>query len=271
MSIEQYLIREEPYYRELSDEKTIFGAAFKNRLPLLLKGPTGCGKTRFVEHMAYSLEKPLITVNCHEDLSAGDLVGRFLLLDGETKFQYGPAALAVKHGGILYLDEIVEARKDTTVIIHSLTDHRRVLTIDKTQEVLEAHPDFMVVLTYNPGYQSIIKNLKQSTRQRFVAMDFEYPSKDVETEIVQHESGVHYETAKDLVDLGFEIRRMRKEGLEEGASTRLLIYAGLLMKEGIDPIKACEISMMSPLTDEKDHQDAIRETITDFFTPKAII
>lgn len=268
LTIEDYFVKKEPYYYELSNEKEIFRVAFKNHLPVLIKGPTGCGKTRFVEHMAYHLKKPLVTVNCHEDLSAGDLEGRFLLKNGETVWQDGPLTLAVKNGGICYLDEIVEARKDTTVIIHSLTDHRRILTIDKTQEVIEAHPDFMLVLTYNPGYQSIVKNLKQSTRQRFIAMDFDYPPLDIEVEIVQHESGIQYDLSQDLVKLGHEIRRMRKEGLEEGASTRLLIYAGKLIKDGIDPIRACEISMSSPLTDEKDHQNAIREVITDFFTPK---
>jgi len=260
------LIKKEPFYLDIKGETEIFEKAFYNKLPVLLKGPTGCGKTRFVEYMAYKLKIPLITVSCHDDLTATDLLGRYLLIDGKTEWKDGPLTLAVRYGGICYLDEIVEARKDTTVVIHSVTDHRRILSIEKTDEVIEAHENFMLVISYNPGYQSVIKNLKQSTKQRFVAIEFDYPKENLETQIVKAESGLEDEKiVKELVKLGNEIRNMKKEGLEEGASTRLLVYAAKLIKSGIDPVDACKTAILNPITDETDHKMAIEQLITDFF------
>src|SRR5947207_1286084 len=216
-----------PYYLPIADEVQVFTAAYEKRLPVLLKGPTGCGKTRFVEYMAATLkpaesEGPrLVTVACHEDLTGSDLVGRYLIKGDDTFWIDGPLTQAVKAGAICYLDEIVEARKDTIVLIHPLTDHRRILPVDKTGEILEAHPDFLLVLSYNPGYQSVLKDLKPSTRQRFVAIDFDYPARDMEAQIVAHESGVELEAAMRLAKLGEKVRHHTSSGLAAGVSTRL--------------------------------------------------
>ncbi|MGQ9514658.1 MAG: CbbQ/NirQ/NorQ/GpvN family protein [Thermoproteota archaeon] len=259
--MEEYFVKEEPYYREIGNERRIFEAAHSNLLPVMLKGPTGSGKTRFVQSMAWRLKLPLITVACHEDLTSSDLIGRYLLEGGETKWSDGPLTRAVKTGGICYLDEIVEARKDTTVVIHPLTDHRRLLPIEKRGEVIEAPDRFMLVISYNPGYQSVLKNLKQSTRQRFICIKFNYPPREVEVEIVAHESGVSKEVAEDLVKIGGLVRNLKTKGLEEGASTRSLIYAGQLIKSGIEPKIACQVAITNPITDDVEMQNAIRSLI----------
>ena len=261
-AIEEYRISEEPYYLPVGREVDLFEAAHAARLPVILKGPTGCGKTRFVEHMAWRLERPLITVACHEDLSATDLVGRFLLEGEETVWHDGPLTSAVRNGAICYLDEIVEARKDTVVIIHPLTDHRRRLPIEKRGTILDAPSDFMLVVSYNPGYQSILKDLKQSTRQRFVAIDFDYPPAELESEIVAREGGIDEGTARDLVLIGQKVRNLRGHGLEEGVSTRLLIYAAQLIALGIPPVTAADVAMCSPITDDRELQRSIREIVT---------
>jgi nitric oxide reductase NorQ protein len=261
-AIEEYTVAEEPYYLSVAQEVELFEAAHAARLPVMLKGPTGCGKTRFVEHMAWRLRRPLITVACHEDLSSTDLVGRFLLEGEETVWHDGPLTSAVRHGAICYLDEVVEARKDTVVIIHPLTDDRRRLPIEKRGTILDAPPDFMLVVSYNPGYQSILKDLKQSTRQRFVALEFDYPPPDLEAEIVAREGGVDTQTARDLVHIGQKVRNLRGHGLEEGVSTRLLIYAAQLVARGIAPAAAAEVALCSPITDDRDLQRSIREIVT---------
>jgi len=261
----QYLIDQPPYYVRTKDEVQQFEAAYRAHLPVMLKGPTGCGKTRFVAFMAHRLGRPLITVSCHEDLFASDLLGRYLLKNDETVWVDGPLTTAVRKGAICYLDEIVEARKDTTVVIHPLTDDRRQLSIDKKGEIIPAHPDFMMVISFNPGYQSILKDLKQSTRQRFISLDFNYPDETRETEIVAHEGGIDPDVAARLVALATRIRRIREQGLTEGASTRLLIYAALLMRGGIDPIQACRSAICQPLTDDKRLQETMEELIRDFF------
>ncbi|MBN2232813.1 MAG: CbbQ/NirQ/NorQ/GpvN family protein [Deltaproteobacteria bacterium] len=263
--IDDYLIRAEPFYLPVAGEVELFLAAGRERLPVMLKGPTGCGKTRFVEHMAWRLGRPLITVSCHEDLFAADLVGRYLLTGDETVWMDGPLTTAVRHGGICYLDEVVEARKDTTVVIHPLADDRRVLPVDKRGEVVPAHPDFMLVISYNPGYQSVLKDLKQSTRQRFVALEFDYPEPEAEARIVAAESGVDAATAARLVALGGSIRNIREQGLAEGASTRLLIYAGQLIVQGIAPPVACRAAVAGPLTDDAGLQETLEEIIGDLF------
>ncbi|MEP6924774.1 MAG: CbbQ/NirQ/NorQ/GpvN family protein [Pyrinomonadaceae bacterium] len=262
LETEDYRILEEPYYRPLRNEVELFEAAYKGKLPVMLKGPTGCGKTRFVEHMAWKLGRPLITVACHEDLSSTDLVGRFLLEGEETVWHDGPLTRAVRQGAICYLDEVVEARKDTVVIIHPLTDHRRRLPIEKRGTVVDAPPEFMLVVSYNPGYQSILKDLKQSTRQRFVAMEFDYPKPEFETEIVVREGGIDETTARDLVTIGQKVRNLRGHGLEEGVSTRLLIYAAQLIASGIAPADAAEVAISSPITDDRELQRSIREIVT---------
>jgi nitric oxide reductase NorQ protein len=228
----------------------------------MLKGPTGCGKTRFVEHMAWRLGRPLITVACHEDLSATDLVGRFLLEGDDTVWHDGPLTLGVRLGAIVYLDEVVEARKDTIVVIHPLTDDRRVLPVEKRGELLQASDEFMLVVSYNPGYQSILKDLKQSTRQRFVSLEFNYPSGEIEASILQHEGGVDDRTARDLVTIGQKVRNLKGHGLEEGVSTRLLVYASQLIARGIDPVTACGVAIASPITDDAELQRSIREIVT---------
>ena len=262
LAVEKYKVAEEPYYLPIGSEVELFEAAYAARLPAMLKGPTGCGKTRFVEYMAYRLGRPLITVACHEDLSSTDLVGRFLLEGEETVWHDGPLTSAVRAGAICYLDEVVEARKDTVVIIHPLTDDRRRLPIEKRGTVIEAPPEFMLVVSYNPGYQSILKDLKQSTRQRFVAMEFDYPGSDAETEIVAKEGGIDEETARDLVKIGQKVRNLRGHGLEEGVSTRLLIYAAQMIAKGISPIDAAEVAICSPITDDRELQRSIREIVT---------
>jgi nitric oxide reductase NorQ protein len=259
--IAQYLIQQEPYYVPVGQEVELFEAAHANQLPVMLKGPTGCGKSRFVQHMAYQLKRPLITVACHEDVTASDLVGRYLLKGEETVWVDGPVTLAVRHGAICYLDEVVEARKDTTVVIHPLTDSRRILPIEKKAELLEAGREFMLVISYNPGYQSVMKELKQSTKQRFVAIDFDYPTPEVEGRIIQHESGVSQEVAATLVRIGAKVRHLKHHGLEEGVSTRLLIYAGTLIRQGIPPQQACETAIARPLTDDPEIQRTIRELV----------
>jgi nitric oxide reductase NorQ protein len=254
-----YTITREPFYLATGDEIDLFTAAAASRVPVMLKGPTGCGKTRFVEFMAYRLKRPLITVACHEDLFASDLIGRYLLKDDETVWVDGPLTRAVRMGAICYLDEVVEARKDTTVVIHPLTDNRRTLSIDKKGEVIDAHPDFLMVISYNPGYQSVLKDLKQSTRQRFVALSFDYPHPDDEARIVATEGGIDADTATRLVTLAGKIRNIREHGLTEGASTRLLIYAASLIRSGIAFKTACMAALCQPLTDD----DRLQETLTD--------
>jgi nitric oxide reductase NorQ protein len=278
MKIEDYQLFEKPYYLELRDEVEVFQAAYRARIPVLLKGPTGTGKTRFVEYMAWLLgvekaEKtgqkpaslPLVTVACHEDLTSTDLVGKYLLKGDETLWMDGPLALAVKNGAICYLDEIVEARKDTTVIIHPLSDHRRILPVDKKGTVIQAHEDFFLVISYNPGYQSAMKNLKHSTRQRFIAIEFDYPSETREASIIAHESGVDEETALALARLGAKVRNLKAHVLSEAASTRLLIYAGELIQQGMAPARACEIAVVSATSDEKQVQRAIAEVVSAIF------
>jgi nitric oxide reductase NorQ protein len=234
-------------------------------MPMMLKGPTGCGKTRFVEHMAWRLGKPLITVACNEDMTASDLVGRFLLNADGTHWQDGPLALAARYGAICYLDEVVEARQDTTVVIHPLTDNRRVLPLEKKGELIKAHPDFQLVISYNPGYQSLMKDLKQSTKQRFGAIDFNYPQHDVETEIVSHETGISAEVAGKLVSIAERARNLKGHGLDEGISTRMLIYAGSLIATGLAPITACRVALVRPITDDPDMRDALDAAVTTFF------
>jgi nitric oxide reductase NorQ protein len=262
----------EPWYLPLADEVKLFEAAYRSRLPVLLKGPTGCGKTRFVEHMTWrlyrsedsahrALEVPLITVACHEDLSATDLVGRYLLAGDETVWMDGPLTRAVRSGAICYLDEIVEARKDTTVVVHSLTDHRRVLPIEKTGELLDAHPDFLLVISYNPGYQSVLKDLKPSTRQRFLSLEFGYPDVEIEATIIAHESGVDPELAQRLAIIGGKVRNLREHGFEEGVSTRLLVYAGQLAAGGIEPRRACDVAITRAITDDGEVQKAVAAII----------
>jgi len=251
----------EPYYLPTGDEIRLFEAARAHRLPVLLKGPTGCGKTRFVHYMAWRLGLPVVTVSCHDDLSANDLSGRYLVHGGETVWQDGPLTVAARSGALCYLDEVVEARQDTVVAIHPLTDDRRILPIEKTGERIEAHPDFQLVISYNPGYQSLAKDLKPSTRQRFVALDFDFPPPEREVEIVRHESGVEAGTARELVRLGGRVRRLRERGLVEGASTRLLVHAGRLVATGIDPRRACEVAIAGPLSDDPDLRAGISELI----------
>jgi nitric oxide reductase NorQ protein len=265
---EEYALEQEPYYLPLGDEVQLFETAYEQRVPVLLKGPTGCGKTRFVEYMAYRLGNPitaedgserrrLITVACHEDLTASDLVGRYLLDADGTRWVDGPLTRAVKVGAICYLDEVVEARKDTTVLIHPLTDYRRLLPIEKMGQVVEAADGFLLVISYNPGYQSALKDLKHSTRQRFISIEFDYPPREYETEIIMHEAGCSKEAAN--------VRNLREHGLGEGVSTRLLIYAGKLMAQGIPPRRACQVAVTWSLTDDVEVQRSIEEVVTSIF------
>jgi len=256
---EEYVVEEEPYYRPVSNEVQVFESAFSNRIPVLLKGPTGCGKTRFMQYMAWRLKRPLVTISCHDDLTASDLVGRYLVRGGETVWVDGPLTKAVKSGGFCYLDEVVEARKDTTVVIHPLADDRRILPVEKRGELLKAPPEFMLAISYNPGYQSVLKDLKQSTRQRFIAIEFTYPAKDLEVEIVMHESGIDRVTAEKLVSIGRKTRNLKDRGLVEGASTRLLIHASHLIRSGIDARRACEVAISEPLTDDHEMLSALTE------------
>ncbi|MEZ5802295.1 MAG: CbbQ/NirQ/NorQ/GpvN family protein [Rhizobiaceae bacterium] len=259
--LDAYRITGEPYYRAVDREIELFEAAYRSRMPIMLKGPTGCGKTRFVEHMAWRLGRPLITVSCHEDMTASDLVGRYLLDADGTVWHDGPLTLAVRYGAICYLDEIVEARQDTTVVIHSLTDDRRILPLEKKNEVVAAHPDFQVVISYNPGYQSVLKDLKESTKQRFGAIAFSYPDPVVEAEIVMREAGVGKRVAETLVRIAERSRNLRGQGLEEGASTRMLINAGHLIANGIPTAQACQVAMVVPITDDPDLRDALTGAI----------
>ena len=261
MTLDEFRISPEPYYRALGNEIQLYEAAYANRMSVMLKGPTGCGKTRFMEYMAWSLGKPLITVACHEDMTASDLVGRFLLDAEGTVWHDGPLTVAVRHGAICYLDEIVEARQDTTVVIHPLTDDRRILPLEKKNEVISAHPDFQLVISYNPGYQSVLKDLKESTKQRFAALDFSYPVLDVEADIVTHEAGVERGLAEQLVKIGQRSRNLKGHGLDEGASTRLLVHAGRLIAQGISLEEACHMAMVLPMTDDPDLRDALDEAI----------
>lgn len=264
--VAQYLITKEPYYRAVSDEVALYEAAYSVRMPMMLKGPTGCGKTRFVEYMAWKLNKPLITVACNEDMTASDLVGRFLLDASGTRWQDGPLAIAARYGAICYLDEVVEARQDTTVVIHPLTDNRRVLPLEKKGELVNAHPDFQLVISYNPGYQSLMKDLKQSTKQRFGALDFSYPEHAVEEEIVSHEARVSKEVANKLVSIAERARNLKGHGLDEGISTRMLVYAGSLIATGVDPKNACRVALVRPITDDPDMRDALDAAVTTFFS-----
>lgn len=263
--LRSYMIADEPFYMSSGDEIGLFEAAWRAKLPVMLKGPTGCGKTRFVQHMAWRLKRPLVTVACHEDLFASDLLGRYLLMNEETVWVDGPLTRAARIGAICYLDEIVEARKDTTVVIHPLTDDRRILSIDKKGELLKAHPDFMLVISYNPGYQSVLKDLKQSTRQRFVGMQFDYPLAEPEARIVATEGGVASAVAERLVRLAGKIRNVREQGLTEGASTRLLIYAAQLMAQGIGPAQACRTALCLPLSDDERLQETLAALVADLF------
>jgi nitric oxide reductase NorQ protein len=261
IALDGHVIRQEPYYRPVRDEIAIFEAAHANRMPMMLKGPTGCGKTRFIEYMAWRLGKPLVTVACHEDMTASDLVGRFLLDAQGTVWHDGPLTLAVRYGAICYLDEIVEARQDTTVVIHPLTDDRRILPLEKKNELVHAHPDFQLVISYNPGYQSVLKDLKESTKQRFGAIDFGYPDAAVEAEIIAHEAKIDANTANTLVKIGERARNLKGHGIDEGASTRMLIQAGRLMSKGVTVAAACEVAIVLPITDDPDLRDALHEAI----------
>jgi nitric oxide reductase NorQ protein len=257
MTLDAWRVREQPYYAPQGNEVALFEAAYAARLPVMVKGPTGCGKSRFIEYMAWRLERPIVTVACNEDMTAADLVGRFLLEPGGTRWQDGPLTLAARHGAICYLDEVVEARQDTTVVMHPLTDHRRTLPLDKKGELLRAHPDFQLVISYNPGYQSLMKDLKTSTRQRFAALDFDYPAAELEAQIVARETGLAPALAAALVQVAEAARRLKGHGLDEGISTRLLVYAATLIGHGIAPREACRMAMVRPITDDAD----IRETL----------
>lgn len=263
--IDQYRIDKEPYYRAIGNEIELYEAAYAARMPMMLKGPTGCGKTRFIEYMAWKLNRPLVTLACNEDMTASDLVGRYLLDAEGTRWQDGPLTLAARYGAICYLDEVVEARQDTAVVIHPLTDARRCLPLEKKNELVIAHPDFQLVISYNPGYQSILKDLKQSTKQRFGALDFHYPEREIEVEIVAHESGCSGEIAGRLVSIGEKTRNLKGHGLEEGVSTRMLIHAGNLIARGIEPVAACRVTLVRPITDDSDMRDALDSVVTAFF------
>ena len=262
---EQYKVHEEPFYQVQANEVELYEAAYAARLPVMVKGPTGCGKSRFIEHMAWKLDRPLITVACNEDMTASDLVGRYLLDANGTRWLDGPLTTAARIGAICYLDEIVEARQDTTVVIHPLTDHRRTLPLDKKGELVEAHPDFQLVISYNPGYQSLMKDLKQSTKQRFAAFEFDYPSKATETDIVAKETGIDTELAAKLVTIGETARNLKGHGLDEGISTRLLTYAANLMKGGVDAKDACRMALVRPITDDADIRDTLDHAIDAVF------
>ncbi len=262
---EAHQIDQEPYYAAQGNEIELFESAYKNCIPVLLKGPTGCGKTRFMEYMAWRLQRPLVTVACHDDLTAADLVGRYLIIGGETQWIDGPLTKAVRTGSICYLDEIVEARKDTTVVIHPLADDRRVLPVEKTGELLFAQADFNLTISYNPGYQSVLKDLKQSTRQRFLSLEFNYPEETVERSIIVHESGVNSAIAAALVRFAVMTRNLKGSGLEEGASTRLLVHAAQLIVSGVEPLEACNASISQTLTDDPEVLTAIREMASSIF------
>ncbi len=258
---DQFRVIEEPFYQSQGNEVALYEAAYTARLPVMVKGPTGCGKSRFIEYMAWKLGKPLITVACNEDLTASDLVGRYLLEANGTRWLDGPLTTAARIGAICYLDEIVEARQDTTVVIHPLTDHRRTLPLDKKGELIHAHPDFQLVISYNPGYQSLMKDLKQSTKQRFTAFEFDYPDADLEVAILCSESGIDSRIAVQLVNIGATARRLKGHGLDEGISTRLLVYAATLIKGGVAPRDACRLALVRPITDDHDIRDTLDHAI----------
>jgi nitric oxide reductase NorQ protein len=263
--IGQYRIGKEPFYQPQGDEVALYEAAYAARLPVMLKGPTGCGKSRFVEFMAWKLDRPLITVACNEDMTASDLVGRYLLDRDGTRWLDGPLTTAARIGAICYLDEIVEARQDTTVVIHPLTDHRRTLPLDKKGEVVAAHADFQLVISYNPGYQSLMKDLKQSTKQRFAAFDFDYPDAALEAQIVARETGIDLDTAGRLVKLAGTARNLKGHGLAEGVSTRLVVYAAQLIRRGVAPRAACRTAMARPITDDADIRATLDHAVDAIF------
>ena len=259
--IDTFRVLEAPHYQPQGREVELFEAAYAARLPVMVKGPTGCGKSRFVEYMAWKLQRPLITVACNEDMTASDLVGRYLLDAGGTRWLDGPLTTAARSGAICYLDEVVEARQDTTVVIHPLTDHRRVLPLDKKGELVSAHPDFQLVISYNPGYQSLMKDLKPSTKQRFTAFDFDYPEAALEARIVAGESGLPEDTAARLVTVAQAARRLKGHGLTEGISTRLLVHAAQLMQRGVDARDACRMALVRPITDDADIRDTLDHAV----------
>ncbi|VAX14189.1 Nitric oxide reductase activation protein NorQ [hydrothermal vent metagenome] len=250
-----------PFYLASGNEVALFENAWRNQLPVLIKGPTGCGKTRFITHMAAKLGRPLYTVACHDDLTAADLVGRHLIGENSTYWVDGPLTRAVREGGICYLDEVVEARKDTTVVLHPLSDDRRILPIERTGEVLKAAPEFMLVVSYNPGYQNLMKGMKPSTRQRFISMSFKHPKPALEQKILRQECGIDEMLAKRLVSLAKAFRALKDHDLEESASTRLLVYAATLIKDGFDPVEACRAALVEPLTDDEETVDALMELV----------
>lgn len=261
-----YLISTEPFYAPQGNEVVLYEAAYAARLPVMVKGPTGCGKSRFIEYMAWKLGRPLITVACNEDMTASDLVGRYLLDVGGTRWLDGPLTTAARIGAICYLDEIVEARQDTTVVIHPLTDHRRVLPLDKKGELVEAHPDFQLVISYNPGYQSLMKDLKQSTRQRFTAFCFDYPQAGLEAVILDREAGAGQELADKLIKIAHAARNLKGHGLDEGISTRLLVYAATLIRNGVAPADACRMALVRPITDDTDIRATLEHVIDAVFS-----
>jgi len=262
---DQYKVGKEPFYQAQGDEVMLYEAAYAARLPVMVKGPTGCGKSRFIEYMAWKLNKPLITVACNEDMTASDLVGRYLLDANGTRWLDGPLTTAARIGAICYLDEIVEARQDTTVVIHPLTDHRRTLPLDKKGELIAAHPDFQLVISYNPGYQSLMKDLKQSTKQRFTAFEFDYPAAKIEADILSKEAGIEVELASKLVKIGQAARNLKGHGLDEGISTRLLVYAATLIKGGVEVKAACRMALVRPITDDADIRDTLDHAIAATF------
>ncbi|MCR6630499.1 MAG: CbbQ/NirQ/NorQ/GpvN family protein [Magnetospirillum sp.] len=250
-----------PFYVPVGNECALFEMAWRHKLPLLLKGPTGCGKTRFVAHMAARLQRDLFTVSCHDDLTAADLTGRYLLKGGDTVWTDGPLTEAVRKGGICYLDEVVEARKDVTVVLHPLTDDRRILPLDRTGETLEAPDGFMLVVSYNPGYQNVLKQLKPSTRQRFVAIEFDFPPAELETRVVAEESGLPRDKVEPLVALAARLRALKGHDLEEGVSTRLLIYCATLIQAGLSLRDAVQVALVEPLTDDLDVKRGLEDVV----------
>lgn len=263
--VAQYIIKDKPFYEAQGNEIALYEAAYSERLPIMIKGPTGSGKSRFIEYMAWKLQKPLITVACNEDMTASDLVGRYLLDANGTRWIDGPLTVAARIGAICYLDEIVEARQDTTVVIHPLTDHRRNLPLDKKGELVKAHEDFQLIISYNPGYQSLMKDLKQSTKQRFTGLDFDYPPAELEAGIVATETGSDKDTALKLVKIAEAARNLKGHGLDEGISTRLLVYAARLIKTGVEPKSACTMAMVAPITDDSDIRETLNHAIDAVF------
>jgi nitric oxide reductase NorQ protein len=259
--LDAHRVRDEPYYLPVAGEIGLFEAAYAARLPVMLKGPTGCGKTRFVQHMAWRLGRPLITVACNEEMSASDFLGRYLLDDGATQWHDGPLTSAARFGAICYLDEVVEARQDTLVVIHPLTDDRRLLSLPARSEAFVAHPDFQLVVSHNPGYQSALKELKPSTKQRFGAIEFDYPARAQEVEILIHETSLGPELAERLVSIAQAARRLKGHGLDEGISTRMLVHAGALIRHGIEVGAACQMALVRPLTDDPDVAQALEASV----------